>query len=215
MHFKKLISSNAIGGLIGNSNYEIGLKECSSNGNIHVEDGMNINCGGFVGKTINIVGENCNNNTNISIDKALYSYLGGLAGAVNSNSRIKNSTNSGTIKVEEDSEDDCFAGGMIGQSTNLLMCNSENNGMIGVSASDDIYIGGLVGLNRGSLSLFNCNNSEKIAIGNEGIYTYDDLCIGGIVGESDGGIVNIYNCNFLNSIKVDEIPYKLYKHLIL
>ncbi|MBQ9355113.1 MAG: dockerin type I repeat-containing protein [Clostridia bacterium] len=148
--------------------------------------------GGFAGYVSSATFINCVNNMNVTGS----SKVGGLCGTVNNGANVKviSCTNNGTITATN-TTGYSFLGGLIGEiqkasSTSygtVTILYSQNTGTV-VSQTRNL-LGGLVGQNRGALTVSNCINSGTVT----GL-----TMIGGIVANVNNDAISLTIKNTIN-----------------
>ena len=169
-------NSSYIGGLIGNHADTSIIRSCYVTGNI---TGLN-RVGGLVGQNDNnSTISNCYAESNI-VGRG--DYTGGLTGLNNNNSIITNCYAIGNVYGFKG------VGGLIGENYKSTIIDSYATGDVN---GQDVYIGGLVGINQLDSIITNC------------------YATGNVIGESDniGGLVgrNINNSNIVNCYATGEV----------
>lgn len=169
-----------IGGIAGLLNNGGTIQNCvipqkSVNSNVSLSLRMNVNtyrAGGIVGMSTGVV-QNCSNGQGVSASKSSqqisYCYLGGIVGASNKNSVVKNCTNTGTIYC--------------GASTTVAMTIQTRIGGI-VGTALDVTIDSCT--NKGLIDC--CGNLSKIP--SEPTKNTNYFAVGGILGIYDAGSAN-------------------------
>lgn len=169
-----------IGGIAGLLNNGGTIQNCvitkkSVNSNVSLSLRMNVNtyrAGGIVGMSTGVV-QNCSNGQGVSASKSSqqisYCYLGGIVGASNKNSVVKNCTNTGTIYC--------------GASTTVAMTIQTRIGGI-VGTALDVTIESCT--NKGLIDC--CGNLSKIP--SEPTKNTNYFAVGGILGIYDAGSAN-------------------------
>jgi len=127
--------------------------------------------------------------TNVGMERANIrgaGYVGGLAGRVFQGS-IRNSYAKGLIAGVADASS-IRVGGLVGENFQSRITNAFSSGEVSSSAGQYIYLGGLIGLNRGELSNVYSGSSVTGAGGAPNGYNW----VGGLIGVNQAGIVNAY-----------------------
>ena len=200
------------------------LENChTSNGEMKLDysafGGLNAYVGGIVGSNDGTVSK-CTNNITINVfvyadeDRGGYkfgSYIGGICGVLNLESKLIDCVNYGDIKVNCDTDgyghNYIYLGGVVGYAIGYVD-NTANLGNLNVSAinvqTTHLYIGGHTGQNYGGTiqnSFVQCDIVIENSI--NGQHTIDSR-IGGFAGYNSG---KIYNCYSVTNIKDNGTKY--------
>ncbi|MBR3134258.1 MAG: hypothetical protein IKG56_02215 [Clostridia bacterium] len=220
-NYGKVSGGNNDGGLLGFSNGNIIITNCSNEGEVTNTKGEN--AGGLIGRddasgnSIKIT--NSYNTGEVSGKKCVGGFVGYVKGAL----EVNDSYNEGDVTgiITNVTEVTCI-GGIVGRSYNkssianyyTKITNCYNTGNItsnATSSTTNIGIAGLAGRPDYGAEIYNCYNTGKITNGTRA---------GGIIGEGFGSssknasikIINSYNegeidATALNSSNVDDYTY--------
>ena len=169
------------GGIIGYAYNGTIVNSCCNKGMVTSD---NIHVGGIVGIAV----DNCKiiNNSNLGIVDGQRN-TGGITGTIENNTFVRNCSN--IAKVTGDNT----VGGIVGNTdNNALVERNFNNGNVeayGGNEANSSNVGGIIGLNTGTIS--NCYNTGTIksAFNN----------VGGLVGLNRGKLKNSYNIGSVDS----------------
>ena len=169
-------TSGGVGGIAGELavNKNIRVEGCLNTGNITAPH----TAGGITGYGRNNIIDNCENTGSVTgtHTSSWAGSIGGIAGVMETNGEILNSTNSGTISNVVGN-----MGGIVGTVAACKITNCENTGS--VTASNGTKVGGIVGSVTGNGTISGCTNSGEVKAKN---------VLGGITG--NGGSCSIIDC---------------------
>ena len=171
-------SGNSKGGLIGVFRYGYVTNNkvlCTVKGSVYI--------GGLIGRSYNGGEDNTSSGEVVSSSTDKYSYVGGLIGeargGIHTNCHSSCSvTGSATTYV--------YAGGLVGIALGGTVNKCSATGSV---KSDQAYMGGLIGVIDGDVTVKNSYATGDVAVGNVA-YT----ARGGLVGHIKSGTVSISNC---------------------
>ncbi len=157
--------------------------------------------GGFVGYIYgSFTLENCYNKATVSASgsNGYTKYLGGLVGRAVYTLTINNCYNEGAISYE--GYNSSYIGGLVGQGYGTFT-NVYNTGAISAictytGTTRYVYVGGIVGVNNGTLNITNAYNTGSVLAQNSGsTNTNNRIYAGGIIGfrESTATLTRCYN----------------------
>ncbi len=215
------------GGLIGNADGKNSVRNCKNTGNVTANTlGSNVYAGGILSSSYDINDtyiSDCQNIGNVIADTrgsssySINAYAGGILSQAEKNVAISVCVNTGNIGAFS-SEDDAFAGGILGNGLNADILNCDNYGTItGESNSGNsayVYIGGIAGHSKtstvtGVLTIADCNNYGNIELSVKnmvGGYS------GGILGSSFEGLkdneTKIENCTNFGKIACTALDFR-------
>jgi len=178
-----------VGGICGTTSKR-GITNCTVSGKITVS-GITIQvvAGGIAGGIYSGYAENCLNSASITIDNSSSINVGGIAGF--SGEKIHRCGNIGHISAK--GRGDVYGGGIVGNSdavkdkiANIAITDSYNTGTVYVDTLCDCYVGGIVGIGKGSIS--RVFNSGAIG-GRANTYEYKGKLMG---KNSDCEVVDAY-----------------------
>ncbi len=181
-----IVGSRFVGGLAGYSSKGT-ISNCHSTGQVNGE--LSSSVGGIVGNSMGGIISNCYSSANVNGESAT---IGGIAGYISRSTLISNCSASGTVTNTDNRGFGAYTGGLVGINClgTINECSATGNVLVisdsSSDSSNDIFIGGLVGDNKG-------NVTKSYAKGDVNIMstsTSASVSSGGLFGLSDESIIS-------------------------